>query len=103
MRKLKPPTPTSVSATLRAADFRARRDDRPEGYEVERSLNDPAAVIVDFEPDWGDDGSAAMAEAEALRDKALDLMGAALRRKGWTVTVAGKPGRRPMHLLVTER
>ena len=99
----KPPSPRSVSATLRAADFRARRDDRPEGYEVERSLVYPEAVIVDFEPDWGDESHQAHADGEALRDKALDLMAAALRRKGWAVTLLGRPGRRPMYLLVTER
>lgn len=102
MRKPKPPTPRSVSATLSAADFRARRDGRAEGYEVEWSLDDPpTGVVVDFEPDWGDDSTTAMAAAEALRFTALHQMAAVLRRKGWTVT-AEQPGSRLMFLLVKE-
>ena len=99
----KPPTLVSVSATLRTAEFRAHRDGRTEGYEVERSLVDPGAVIVDFSPDWGDDSTEAHRAGEALRIEALDKMAAVLRRKGWAVTAAGAPHRPPMFLLVKEK
>jgi hypothetical protein len=86
MRTPKPPTARSVSATLRAADLPAARDDR-EGYVVEwHGTPGASAVRVSYEAN----------DDESLRLLALKEMTAVLRRKGWLVR-EGRTGR----LLVT--
>ena len=84
MNKPKPPSPRSVSATLRTAGFRAIGDG-DEGYEVAWWRDDPAAgqVHVSYCDYRGDGTSAAVDEARELEHKALTSMGDALRRKGW--------------------
>lgn len=94
----KPPTVRNVSATLRAAGFRATSRERSEGYEVMwwsdiNRINVYAAFIADD----GDDSTAAHIEADKLQDKALGAMTVALERKGWRVE---RPG---SYLVVKER
>jgi hypothetical protein len=83
MRKPKPPTPRSVSATLRTAGFRAIGAGT-EGYEVAWHGDGPGVHLV-FIADDGDDSTAAHVVADRLRDEALVSMAATLRRKGWHV------------------
>lgn len=86
MRKPKPPTPGSVSATLRTAGFRAIGDG-DEGYEVRRHGGTPAAgVRVSFH-DWTENwaGADALEQAAANEADALVKMAATLRHKGWQV------------------
>ena len=73
MRTPKPPTPVSVSATLRYAGFGAWRKGS-DGYRVR--WPDPNTVSVDYDP----------GPYTVDRREALAKMAAALRRKGWTVT-----------------
>jgi hypothetical protein len=77
MRKPKPPSPRSVSATLAAAYFRATRIDaanmRTEGFQTEWAPG--TGVRVRFATD-----------DPALRDVALSKMAGTLRRKGWQVS-----------------
>ena len=85
-RKQKPPTPRSVSATLRAAGFKAIGDG-DEGYEAAWFGAYPATaagvVHVRFCAYRGDGTSAAIDEARELEHKALAAMAAVLRHKGW--------------------
>lgn len=92
MRKPKPPTPGSVSATLRYAGFRAIGDG-DEGYEVTWHAADssPAGgVRVKFH-DWTESwaGSDALGLAAANEADALVKMAVALRHKGWQVAEPG--------------
>ena len=82
MSKPYPPSPRSVSATLRTAGFRAIGDG-DEGYEAAWFRDDPAsgAVHVSFHR-WRPSG-APLDEARELERKALASMGDTLRRKGW--------------------
>jgi hypothetical protein len=89
-RKPASPTPRSVSATLRAADFRSsirpHERKRSEGFLVGR--NDKRTVWVRFVTDDPD-----------LREVALAKMSATLSHKGWLVTDATSIG---VGLLVRE-
>ena len=86
MGKPKPPTPASVSATLRTAGFRASpKASTQEGYRV--GGNDALTVWVGFTSD-----------DPAVRADALVKMGATLSRKGWAVSTE-----RADLLLVRER
>jgi hypothetical protein len=83
--KPKPPTPARVSATLRAHDFRACRDGRDEGFQVEWSQGPGSAVRVGFE-----------AVTTEIHDLAMRTMTTILQRKGWDVRDVG-------YLLVKEK
>lgn len=83
MSKPKPPSPRSVSATLRTAGFKAIGDG-DEGYICAWFRDIPgSAVHVSFHAYCGDGSAAAGDEARELENKALASMGDALRRKGW--------------------
>lgn len=91
----KPPSPQRVSATLRAADFRAANSRRPEGYGV--AAENARAVRVDFHV--AEDGS----KADQLHREALDKMARVLRRKGWQVVqFRGDVNDRSRYLIVAE-
>ena len=78
MSKPKPPTARRVSATLRAADLPAARDDR-EGYIVEwHGTPGASAVLVSYDAN----------NDESLRLRALEEMTTVLRRKGWAVSTS---------------
>lgn len=89
-RKPKPPEPRNVSATLRAAGFRAFTEDRGEGYDV-MWWNEPDGmdVYVAFTVDYGDLGMEACEAADKLRATAITGMASTLRRKGWQVEERG--------------
>lgn len=89
-RKPAPPTPRSVSATLRAADFRSsirpHARTRSEGFLVGR--DDERTVWVRFVADDPD-----------LREVAMTKMSTTLSHKGWLVIDARSVG---VGLLVRE-
>ena len=81
--KPKPPTPRSVSATLRSAGFSAYRDGRDEGYRVEwlPLVPGPSEVRVGFESvTW------------EICDLAMETMTVVLQRKGWSVRLVQTGG-----------
>ena len=78
----KPPTPRSVSATLRTAGFSAYRPGRDEGYLVEWfGMPGSSPVRVGFE--------AVTNELDAL---AMETMTVVLTRKGWSVRAVSTGG-----------
>jgi hypothetical protein len=83
--KLKPPTPASVSATLRHAGFAAWKPGRDEGYLCEWTQGEGSAVRVSWE-----------AVTNELDELARKTMAATLTRKGWNVRDIG-------YLIVKER
>jgi len=89
VRKPKSPTPRSVSATLRAADFRVWTNERGEGYEAMWDDPERTAVYVTFTADYGDLGMDACEAADNLHATAMSGMASALRRKGWQVEECG--------------
>lgn len=90
MRRPKPPTPGSVSATLRHHGFRAIGDG-DEGYEVQPVSDTPADGVRVLFHDWTESWAGSNALEEAARNEAAALvkMAAALRRKGWQVAEPG--------------
>lgn len=96
MSKPKPPSPRSVSATLRTAGFRAIGDG-DEGYEV-GPYGGPGSgtVHVTFRSYRGDGSGAAIDAALAFELEALASMMATLRHKGW----AAEPSVPPAYLIV---
>jgi len=90
MRRPKPPTPRSVSATLRAAGFRSYTDDRDDGYGVMWwDDEERTAVYIAFTVGFGDGGAEAVEAADKLHATAIAGMASALRRKGWQVEECG--------------
>lgn len=86
MRKPKPPTPRSVSATLAAADFRAWNQYRAEGFQAEWAPGIGAIVLVRF-----------VTDDAGMRSVALSKMAGRLRYKGWAAQ------RYEDHLIVTAK
>ena len=86
MNEPQPPTPRSVSATLRTAGFRAIGD-ADEGYDAGWCGGDPGsgAVHVSYHSWRGDGTGAAIDAALAATLEALASMTATLRNKGWAV------------------
>ncbi len=94
----KPPTPRSVSATLRTAGFAAAQRIPPpgmyklsEGYRAEWQQGEGSPVVVSF-----------ITDGAYVHEQALSAMTETLTRKGWSVRKVEDMSR-PGRLIVKER